>query len=151
MGLISGGRDYFISISIHVSSLNFVVGSCKVFCPATVPQCRRDLVIVLPMKIWLVVWNIFCFSIQLGIIVPIDYIIFLYIFQRGFVAQPPIRNQGPNIRSIRSQRLRLLRPGEPRNLLRLERVLFSTWLGWLCRGGGRSDFERTLRKAGNGQ
>lgn len=32
------------------------------------------------------------------------------------------------------------------NLLRLERVLFSTWLGWLCRGGGRSDFERTLRK-----
>eukprot|EP00438_Fugacium_kawagutii_P006497 Skav236812 [mRNA] locus=scaffold80:189671:192568:+ [translate_table: standard] len=33
------------------------------------------------------------------------------------------------------------------NLLRLERMLFSTWLGWLCRGGGRSDFERTLRKA----
>mmetsp|Transcript_15858 Transcript_15858/g.37438 ORF Transcript_15858/g.37438 Transcript_15858/m.37438 type:complete len:500 (-) Transcript_15858:275-1774(-) len=32
------------------------------------------------------------------------------------------------------------------NLLRLERQLFSTWLGWLCRGGGRSDFERTLRK-----
>ena len=32
------------------------------------------------------------------------------------------------------------------NLLRLERMLFSTWLGWLCRGGGRSDFERTLRK-----
>eukprot|EP00913_Durusdinium_trenchii_P000532 g488.t1 len=32
------------------------------------------------------------------------------------------------------------------NLLRLERMLFSSWLGWLCRGGGRSDFERTLRK-----
>ena len=76
MGLISGGSDYFISISIHVSSLNFVVGSCKAFCPATVPQCRRDLVIVLPMRIWLVVCNIFYFSIQLGIIVPIDYIIF---------------------------------------------------------------------------
>lgn len=32
------------------------------------------------------------------------------------------------------------------NLLRLERQLFSAWLGWLCRGGGRPDFERTLRK-----
>ena len=35
-----------------------------------------------------------------------------------------------------------------RSLLRLERMLFSSWLGWLCRGGGRADFERTLRKAG---
>ena len=43
------------------------------------PTGRVSVVVTVNKHIWLVVWNIFCFSIYLGVIIPID----VHIFQRG--------------------------------------------------------------------
>ena len=76
-------RNHFLTTSFHVSS-NFhklileKLGETRNSlekCPDA-PWCWN----IYPQKreIWLVIWNIFYFSIQLGIIIPIDF----HIFQR---------------------------------------------------------------------